>query len=110
MKVSITSIELRTPFKFFALSYAAMKIIKQLKKTKCLKYKSRGFWTKHYTMSLWSSQDEINQFYRSGDHFSSMKKSRKIAREIRTITVEMQDLPDWKTALSCLENGKIIRY
>ena len=41
MICSITSIELKGPLKFFALSARALKIVQQLKGTKHLDYKSR---------------------------------------------------------------------
>lgn len=110
MKVVITSIELRGPFKFFALSASALKILKQLKATNSLDFKKRGLWTKHYTMSLWNNEQEMRAFAMSGAHLEAMKTSKKIAKEIRTITIDADKLPDWKTALELLEKGKILKY
>jgi hypothetical protein len=110
MKVVITSIELRGPFKFFALSASALKILKQLKATNSLDFKKRGIWTKHYTMSLWNNEQEMRDFAMSGAHLEAMKTSKKIAKEIRTITLEAEKLPDWKTAIKLLEKGKVIKY
>jgi hypothetical protein len=110
MKATITSIELRGPFKFFALSASALKIIKQLKTTQCLEFKKRGVWTTHYTMTLWNNEQELHNFAMSGAHLEAMKISKKIAKEIRTITYDTTSLPDWKTALALLEKGKVIRY
>jgi len=110
MKATITSIELKGPFKFFALSASALKIIKQLKTTKCLEFKKRGLWTTHYTMTLWNSEQELLDFARSGAHLEAMKISKNIAKEIRTITYDTTSLPDWKTAIAMLENGKVIKY
>ncbi len=42
MKATITSIELKSPFKFFPLSLKAMQIIKQLKATNCKSFKKKG--------------------------------------------------------------------
>lgn len=110
MKVVITSIELRGPLKFFALSASALKILKQLKATNSLDFKKRGIWTKHYTMSLWNNEKEMRDFAMSGAHLEAMKTSKKIAKEIRTTTIEADKLPDWKTAITLLENGKVIKY
>jgi hypothetical protein len=110
MKVSITSIELKGPLKFFALSADALNIIRQLKATNCREFKKRGLWTKHYTMTLWNNENEMQQFARSDAHLDAMKRSKQIAKEIRIVTVDMEKLPDWKTALSLLEQAKIIRY
>lgn len=110
MKATITSIELKSPLHFFALSANALRIMKQLKTTNYKAFKKRGFWTKHYTMTLWHNEDDLKEFARSGAHLEAMKKSKKMAREIRTITIESDKLPDWKEALELLNTAKAIRY
>lgn len=110
MKATITYIELNGPFKFFALSSMALKILKQLKATQCKDFKKKGVWTKHYTMTLWNNEDELKAFAQSGAHLEAMKASKKIAREIRTITIDAEQLPSWKEALAHLEKAKPIRY
>jgi hypothetical protein len=86
MFITVTSIELKTPFKFFTLAYLAMQIIKQLKSTPCIKYKSNGFWTKHYTLYAWENMEDIKAFYKSGEHLSAMQQSAVIAKCIQTYT------------------------
>jgi hypothetical protein len=110
MKATITSIELKGTFQFFALSSMALKILKQLRTTQCKDFKKRGIWTKHYTMTLWSNEVELKSFAQSGAHLEAMKASKKIAKEIRTITIDAQQLPSWKEAMVHLENAKIIKY
>lgn len=111
MFITVTSLELKTPLKFFALSYNALQIIKQLKSTPCLKYKSTGFWTKHYTLSAWNTLDDLKAFYKSGAHLSAMQKSANIAKCIQTYTFESTDIPSWKDAKKRLiANGKSIRF
>lgn len=110
MKATITSIELKGPIKFFSLSIQALHIIRQLKKTQCKSYKSKGFWTKHYTMSLWNSEEEMKSFATNGAHLQAMKSSAEIAKEIRTITVDCENLPSWKEAKAMLQKGKVIRF
>lgn len=110
MKATITSIELRGPLKFFALSANALKILKQLKTSNSVDFKKRGIWTKHYTMSLWNNEQEMRAFATSGAHLEAMKLSAKIAKEIRTVTIDADKLPDWKTAFELLENGKVYKY
>lgn len=110
MKATITSIELKGFFKFFALSAQAMQILKQLNTTNCKEFKKRGFWTTHYTMTLWNSEEELKAFARSGAHLEAMKNSAKIAKEIRTITIDTEKLPDWTEAKALLEKGKVITY
>jgi len=110
MKVTVTSIELKDPMKFFALSHSALKITRQLKSSNNLAYKSQGFWTKHYTMTLWKSEEDLKSFVRSGAHLEAMKTSASIAKEIRTVTIDTDRLPHWKEAKALLKNGKILVF
>ena len=111
MKATITSIELKGPLKFFALSAQALQIVKQLKSTKHKAFKKRGFWTTHYTMTLWASEEDLKAFAHSGAHLNAMKMSKDIAKEIRTITIDAEQLPSWKEAKALLlREGKVIEY
>lgn len=110
MKATITSIELKGPLKFFALSKQALQILKQLKSTNYKDFRKKGIWTKHYTMTLWNNESELNAFAKSGAHLEAMKISKRIAKEIRTITIDVDALPDWKEAKKLLENGKSFKY
>ena len=80
MKATITSIELKTIFKFFPLSIYALNIVKQLKTTDCLDFKKQGVWTLHYTMTLWENEEQLKKFARSGAQLKAMKDSAKIAK------------------------------
>ena len=110
MKLTITSIELKGPLGFFKLSKDAMSVIQQLKSTRHKAFKKRGFWTKHYTMTLWNSEEELKAFAKSGAHLEAMKQSALIAKEIRTITIDQDHLPSWKEAYKLLEKAKVIRF
>jgi hypothetical protein len=110
MKATITSIELKGPLKFFALSSKAMRITRQLRQTNCKAFKKRGVWTKHYTMTLWNNESELKEFASSGAHMEAMKNSKEIAKEIRTITIDTDTLPNWKEAINLLADGKSIKY
>lgn len=111
MKVTITSLELKSPWKFFSLSYQAMKILRQLSGTNCVKKKSTGFWTRHYTMTLWNTEQDLKAFARSGQHLNAMKNGASIAREIRILTIDAKELPTWKIAKLLLkEKGRIFSY
>lgn len=110
MKATITSIELKGPFKFFALSANALGVIKQLKATDCKEFKKKGKWTKHYTMTLWNNESELKEFAKSGAHLEAMKKSKDIAKEIRTITYETETLPSWEEAVKILENATVLKF
>ena len=110
MKATITSIELRGPFKFFALSATALKILKQLRATNYKDFKKKGVWTTHYTMPLWNTEEEVREFAHSGAHLEAMKNSGKIAKEIRTITIDAEALPNWSEAKKLLEKGKVWKF
>jgi hypothetical protein len=111
MIVVITSLKLKTPFQFFALSLNALRITQQLKTTTYVAFKSTGFWTMHYTMSLWETKEAMKEFTKSGAHLEAMKKSSTIAKEIRTLTIEAPLLPSWKEAKELLlKEGKVLRF
>jgi hypothetical protein len=110
MKVTITSIELKGPLKFFALSSKALRILRQLRGTPCRDFKKKGVWTTHYTMTLWENEEDLKSFARSGAHLQAMKDSAQIAKEIRTLTIDADSLPDWNTAIERLKEGKVYRY
>ncbi|EAZ80929.1 DUF3291 domain-containing protein [Algoriphagus machipongonensis] len=110
MKATITSLELKSPFHFFALAASALNISRQLKATNCKEFKKRGFWMKHYTMTLWESENELKEFARSGAHLEAMKASSQIAKEIRTFTFDTESLPNWEEAKLLLQKGKVINF
>ena len=39
-----------------------------------------------------------------------MKKSKHIAKEIRTITIDTGALPSWDEAKKLLENAKVLKF
>lgn len=110
MKVTITSIKLKGPLKFFILSAQALNIMGQLKASNSKGFKKRGFWTSHYTMTLWENEASLKAFATSGAHLDAMKKSSEIAKEIRTYTYDADRLPPWSEAFKLLEKGKVLRY
>jgi len=111
MKVTITSIRLRSPFKFFPLSLYALHILKQLKNTNCIEFKKTGLWTMHYTMTLWKNEEDLKTFAVSGAHCEAMQKGANIASEICTLTIDAEQLPDWKTGKKMLhQQGKTVQY
>jgi hypothetical protein len=110
MKITITSIELKGPLKFFLLSSQALKILKQLKSGNYKDFKKRGIWTKHYTMTLWEKEQDLKDFAKSGAHLEAMKRSKDIAKEIRTYTYDGDKLPEWKEAKELLEKAKVFRF
>lgn len=65
---------------------------------------------KHYTMTLWESEQDLKLFASSGAHLDAMKSSKEIAREIRTITIDADKLPNWKEAEKLLEKGTSVKF
>jgi hypothetical protein len=111
MTVTITSIKLKSAFKFFPLSYLALRIIRQLSGTNYLNKDTWGVWTLHFTVTAWNSEQELKDFARSGPHLEAMKQSAKIAEEIRTLTQEMDHFPTRKEARKLLaEQGSVIKF
>ena len=56
----------------------------QLKASNCVSHKTLGVWTKHYTMTLWRTEEDIKAFAHNTAHLDAMKKSKSIAKEIKT--------------------------
>lgn len=111
MYVTITSITLRGPMQFFRLASMALKITQQLSKTSVVKYKKSGFWTTHYTMTLWPTLEDLKQFAREGAHLEAMKAAKGIAYEVRTLTMPATELPNWKDAKRLLQaDGKVLQW
>lgn len=110
MKATITSIELKSPFDFFSLSMHALKITGQLKDSGYVEFRKKGIWKKHYTMTLWPDENTMKNFATTGAHLDAMRNSKKIAREIRTLTIDATELPKWKEAMELLKQGKVIVY
>ncbi len=110
MKAVITSIELKSPFKFFVFANYVLQIVKQLKTSNHIDFKNKGFWTTFYTMTLWENETDLITFTTSGAHLESMKKSKTIAKEIWTYTYETDSLPTWDKAIILLKKGKVIKF
>ena len=112
MLITLTSIRLKSIWKYFPLTFNSMQIVMQCRKNPgFVSMKNTGFGMNHYTMSVWNSVEDGQAFYRSGAHASAMKKSADLATEIRTYNYEGETYPDWKTAKALLvEHGKVMRF
>jgi hypothetical protein len=111
MVATLTSLELKSPLKLISFMSHVMKIVKQLKASDCISFKLTGFWTKHYTMTLWESAEASRNFARQGFHVESMKVSGKLSKEIRTLTIDSDTLPTWAEAKErLLKEGRILKF
>src|SRR6185436_15553150 len=112
MVVTVTSLELRSVWLFFKLSWFGLLISRQAKAQQgFVKMKNTGFGHLHYTMTAWDSEEDVKAFARSGAHADAMKRSRTLAREIRTYTYAGNSLPAWPEAKRLLsEKGKVFTF
>jgi hypothetical protein len=92
------------------LAKHALAITRQLKQSKAIGLKKTGIWTKHYTMTLWENEADLKDFAGKEAHLEAMKFSSKLASEIRTLTVDAEKFPDWKTAKSMLKEAKVLTF
>lgn len=112
MYITLTSIQLRSPWQFFTLSNHGRKIQMQAKRSPgFVKMKNTGWWKLHYTLSIWDSAEAIRQFARTGAHLAAMKESANLASEIRTYTFEGDRIPTWDEAKQLLDlKGRVMRF
>lgn len=111
MKLTITSLTLKGPFQFFTFAGYAMRSIQQMRGAGVVEFRKTGFGLTHYTMSLWNTEADLHTFARSGAHAEAMRNSKKLAKEIRTLTIDADTMPDWKTAKQLLQQqGKVLNF
>ncbi len=112
MVITITSIRLKSWWRFFQLSMHGLKISQQLKSQKgFIKLKNTGFGYVHFTMSAWESEEDVKVFYREGAHLAAMKRASIIATETRTFIYQAEKLPKWREAKQLLvEKGKVLKW
>jgi len=88
-----------------------MHILRQLKSAGCQKYKATGFWTSHYTLTAWNTEEELKSFSKNGAHLKAMKSSKDLAREIYTFSYETDSFPDWSEAKALLKaKGRLLTF
>ena len=111
MVIVITSLKLRNLFSFFGLANYARKIVMQLRDEPHTEFRKTGIGLTHYTMTAWKSHEDMQTFARRGAHRDSMKASARIAKEIRTLVIERDALPDWEEAKALLQTeGKVLNF
>lgn len=111
MKLALSYVSLKNIFKVIPFLIHANKIEKQLKLSNCIKYKVTGFLLKQYTMSLWSSKEDMVNFSSSGAHLDAMNYGfrNRISKEDRFLTIDSSELLDWDVAKKILEeNGRSV--
>ena len=97
--VSVTSIELKSPWLFFRLSWHGLHISRQARAHPgFIRMKNTGFGRLHYTLSAWTSEEEMHRFVRTGAHQRAMRETAKLSRVLRTLTYASETFPSWKEA------------
>ncbi len=98
MILSITKIELNSYSKLIPFFKFNGQIINELKESNCKRYKVTGSWNLKvwYTTTLWTSEKDLHDFYRSGKHLEAMKESKKFSSKIQSYRMEQDHLLPWK--------------
>jgi hypothetical protein len=112
MFVTVTSLRLKSIWRFFKLSWLGLKISNQARNEKgFLAIKSTGLGKLHYTLTLWQTEEDLKRFAHSGEHLKAVKQSASLASEICTYTYSSKQLPDWPSAKKLLnDNGKLLHF
>ena len=77
----------------------------------CRGVKTHGFWKNHYTMTLWDSEEDMNDFYRSGAHLEAIKDARRMSSEIVLLRLEADGFPAWSEVKPLLwQEGRKYRF
>ncbi len=111
MILSITYIRLKSVWKIFSFMAYTAESVKQLNSSKCIDFKANVSLKHHYTLSLWNNMEELRGFSRNGAHKKAVKNAKKIASEIKILSMEADEFPKWKDAKDWVEKkGKVYRY
>jgi hypothetical protein len=111
MLLVITSLELASPLKLLRMYGYTVGIVKQLRHSNCLSFKTYGWWRLHYTMSLWRNEKEMRNFSLGNQHLYAMRNARSVAKEVRTLRLDTDHMPGWAEARALLKvRGKVLRF
>lgn len=102
MYVSITRIKLKSPFHVFAFFLHINRITAQLKKSECKKYRLKGGMMTHYTMTLWRTKEDMNEFVKTGAYAKAMKAINSLSSDFTTTTMDSYNLIPWNEAKSLI--------
>lgn len=110
--ITVTSLRLRSLFGYFPLTYAAMGIVRRIRKQPgFLGMKNTGFGYLHFTLSSWENAEAAKAFARSGAHQAAMRDGGKPAAEIRVHTYEAAAMQGWAEAKHLVfEKGRVFAY
>jgi len=104
MYITITSIQLKSRWHFFSLSWQALQIVRQLKQQEgFIQMKKKGWGRWHYTITTWKSLEQMRKFAQEKAHLKAMKKTSKIASIVETYSYVSDQLPPWEEAIMLLK-------
>jgi hypothetical protein len=107
MILSITSLKVKRIHHLLRIIPYSFKAVMQLQKSKCVAFKTKGLANPSYTMTLWKSEEDMLEYFRSGAHAVAMREASKWAEEIRSVRLERETLIGWKEAKALIErDGK----
>ncbi len=112
MIVTITSVRLRKLWYYFPLTYRALFITLQIRRSPgFIEMKNTGSGYLHFTLSAWKTEEDMRTFARSGKHAEAVRHASELASEVRTLTYETDELPPWDEARAKLfAEGRVINF
>lgn len=110
--ITITSIRLKSWWRFFELLRLSIAALEQLKNQNgFITMKRSGFGYRHYTLSVWQSEVALKAFAKEGAHRVAMSRTAAIASEVVTYTYHGEVLPVWKEARKLLlQRGHVLTF
>lgn len=112
MYVSITRLKLKSIWLLPKFAKQSGKVAKQAKTSPGnIKTKLSNRWFKYfYTLTLWESQSDMQQFMIHGDHKVAMQQWSQVATEVRVLGYEAESAPNWREVRKRIETeGRITR-
>lgn len=104
MIISITELHMRSIFKIFRFFKHANASIAQVKLAPGNTYFwAGGGWMVAYTITGWESMEAMKNYRNSGAHKLAMKDMRNVSHKYRSISLEMETVPNKKEALKILQ-------
>ncbi|MFY0675224.1 MAG: hypothetical protein JXQ87_17645 [Bacteroidia bacterium] len=108
MIVAITEFRLKRFSLYFKALKLAAKAREEAQRAKgniYLKTGGKGFMTLR-TLSAWETIEDMKAFVKMPAHLEAMQQTSSIATYTKTMHVELEELPSWKTAYKMLQEQK----
>ena len=107
MIISITHLKLKSVWKLFPMMGLSMRIFNELKvNEECQHYSARNSLFDHYTLTAWKNEEDLRNFVNGFSHKKAMKRTAELAAEVNTVTLRMDEVPNWTEAKRLLKSKK----